>query len=317
MSLRTEAFHLLKRATSERFRRRLKAQVWRVRSGLAPVLKARYGTYGNAELEAELRSRIPSDFEILMVHSSISDMKPMYQGSAVDLLQMLQRFVGPARTLAMPAFFFGSPELYNRDYYRVHRRFDVRRTPSQMGLVTELFRRSPGVLRSVHPTHSVCARGPLAAELIGTHHQSEWPCGAGSPFGIMGTHRTAILGLGTEYYRSLTQVHATEDALADQFPIPREDEAPVVADLVDGSGQVIPYRMSRPLSSRYVLKLERLRVFMEPEDLREWQFRGTRMYLTDAARIDAAVRAAAMRGETLYIRRRGMQRFAAGTAWVR
>src|SRR6202158_1809795 len=151
MSVRTEAFHLLKSLTSQRFRQRVKGRVWRLRSRLAPLLKARYGSYGNIELEAELRARMPPDFEILMVHSSISDMQPMYRGTARDLVDLLLHLVGPERTLAMPAFFFGSAELYNRDYYRKHRRFDVRRTPSQMGLVTEIFRRWPGVIRSLHP----------------------------------------------------------------------------------------------------------------------------------------------------------------------
>jgi aminoglycoside 3-N-acetyltransferase len=236
-----------------------------------------------------------------MVHSSMSDMQPMYQGSARDLVDLLLRLVGPDRTLAMPAFFFGSAELYNRDYYRTHRRFDVRRTPSQMGLVTEVFRRWPGVVRSLHPTHSVCALGPLANDLVATHHLSEWACGELSPFGVMGRHRTTILGLGTEYYRSLTQVHAMEEVLADRFPVPREAEPRVRTELADGTGRVISYEMSRPLSSRFILKLERLRTFADPAGITEWRFKGTRVYLTTAADVDAAVAAAALRGDTLYV----------------
>ena len=143
MGIREQSYHLLRRLTSQRFRQGLKGRVSHARSKLAPLVESWYGTYDTEELEAELRSHLPHDFEILMVHSSISDMQPMFKGSASDLVRLLLRLAGPDRTLAMPAFFFGSLELSNRDYYRKHGRFDVRRTPSQMGLVTEVFRRWP------------------------------------------------------------------------------------------------------------------------------------------------------------------------------
>jgi aminoglycoside N3'-acetyltransferase len=302
MNIKAEAFHVLRRLTSLAFRQHLKGQIWRLRSRTAPVLKAWYGTYDSARLERELRAHLPDDFDVLMVHSSISDMRPMYEGTAQELVNLLLRLVGSDRTLVMPAFFFGTPELYHRDYYRVHRRFDVRRTPSQMGLVSELFRRSPGVVRSLHPTHSVCARGPLAREVVGTHHLSPWACGALSPFGVMGRHKTAILGLGTESYRALTQVHAMEEILGDQFPVPREPEPILRTELVDVTGAVIPYEMSDPLSPRFALKLERLVDMADAGDIDEWSFKGTSLYVTTAAKVDAAVRRAALRGETLYVR---------------
>ncbi len=304
LSIKKEAYHLLRSLTSQRVRQKVKGRVWQLRSRFAPFLKTLYGTYNTAELETELRTHLPADFEILMVHSSISDMQPMYQGTARDLLDLLLSLTGPERTLAMPAFFFGSAEFSNREYYRRHARFDVRRTPSQMGLVTELFRRCLGVTRSLHPTHSICAIGPLQKELLATHHLSAWACGELSPFGIMGRRKTVIVGLGTEYYRSLTQVHSMEEILGDQFPVPREPEAPVRVELVDSMGRVIPYEMSRPLSCRVVLKAERLGGFAGPGDVDEWSFRGTALYVTTATKVDAAIRHAAIHGESLYVSRR-------------
>jgi aminoglycoside 3-N-acetyltransferase len=304
MSLKAEAHYALKRLTTLRFRQNLKGRVWRLRSRSAPLLKAWHGTYDGASLERELRARLPTDFEILMVHSSITDMRPMFEGTAQDVLNLLLRVVGAERTLVMPAFFFGTPELYHRDFYRVHARFDVRRTPSQMGLVSELFRRAPGVTRSLHPTHSVCALGPLAHELVATHHLSPWACGELSPFGIMGRRKTAILGLGTQYYRSLTQVHAMEEILGDQFPVPRDPEPKLRVELIDPTGTIIPYEMSDPLSSQFVLKLERFRDFAGAGDIDEWSFKGTGFYLTVAAKVDAAIRSAASRGHTLYVSNR-------------
>jgi aminoglycoside 3-N-acetyltransferase len=298
--IRAKAYHTLRKLTSQQLRQGIRNRVWQLRLKSAPLLKAWYGTYGTAELEAELHAHLPADFEVLMVHSSISDMQPTYQGTARDIVALLLQLVGPYRTLAMPAFFFGSLELYNRDHYRIHPQFDVRRTPSQMGIVTEVFRRSPGVARSLHPTHSVCALGPLAGTLLATHHLTSWACGEQSPFGVMGRHNTVILGLGTEYYRALTQVHAAEERMGNEFPIPREHEEPVRVKLVDTNGKIIPYEMSCPLSRRAVLHIERLKDFASPDTLVEWSFKGTHFFLTTAAKIDEAVRTAALRGETLY-----------------
>jgi aminoglycoside 3-N-acetyltransferase len=302
MQIKKDAYHLLRRVTSQRFRQRAKGHVWQLRSRCAPLLKAWYGTYDTAALETELRNRLTDDFEILMVHSSISNLQPMYQGTARELLELLLRLVGSARTLAMPAFFFGSAELYNRDYYRKHPHFNVRSTPSQMGIVTELFRRRPGVVRSLHPTHSVCAIGPHARELTSNHHLSPWGCGELSPFGVMGRSQTTILGLGTEYFRTLTQVHAMEEILGDQFPVPRSPEEPVRVELVDQAGKMIPYEMSPPLLDQFTFKLERFRNF-DRKGIAEWTFRGTNLYMTTARKVDAVIRSAALRGETLYVSR--------------
>ena len=160
--IKQKAYHCIRRYTSQSQRDVLKNRVSQIRAKVSPALKRWYGTYDNTDLERELREHVPSDFEILMVHSSISNMQPMYKGTAKDLLELLLRLVGPKRTLAMPVFFFGTPELFDRAYYRQYPRFDVRRTPSQMGFVTALFRRRPNVVRSLHPTHSICALGPLA-----------------------------------------------------------------------------------------------------------------------------------------------------------
>jgi aminoglycoside N3'-acetyltransferase len=299
MSVKQTIYHVLRRCTTQRQRERVKARVSKARRAVSPLLKRWYGTFESDELEAALRERMVNDFEILMVHSSISNLQPMYRGDARSLLDLLFRLAGP-RTLAMPAFFFGTPELYNRDYYRKYPNFDVRRTPSQMGIVTELFRRSAGVTRSLHPTHSICAKGPLAQDLCKTHHLSTFTFGELSPFGIMGRRKTTIIGVGVEYYRSLTQVHSMEDVLGELFPIPRSDEGPVSLKMTDQAGSVLDYQIAPPISRNYVLKTERLNQFVSLGDIQEWRFKGTNLYVTQAAKIDDAIRRAASRGRSLY-----------------
>ena len=96
---------------------------------------------------------VPGD--VLMVHSSF-DRFLGFRGGPVEVIRALQDVLGPRGTLMMPTLpFTGSAiEYTSRDLV-----FDVRRTPSRMGFITEVFRRGPEVVRSLHPTHSVAVWG--------------------------------------------------------------------------------------------------------------------------------------------------------------
>ena len=78
----------------------LRERYFSLRASLSPVLRAIYGSFDAAALKAHLEQRIGHDFEILMVHSSVNYMKPMYDGSPLQFVQMLREFCGPERTLA-------------------------------------------------------------------------------------------------------------------------------------------------------------------------------------------------------------------------
>src|SRR5512137_302949 len=82
---------------------------------------------------------------VLLVHSSLKALGPRAGGPA-HVIAGLQRALGPRGTLLMPALSYASvtPE---------HPLFDLRTTPSCVGIIPETFRRMPGVLRSLHPTH--------------------------------------------------------------------------------------------------------------------------------------------------------------------
>jgi hypothetical protein len=123
----------------------------------------------------------------------------------------------------------------------------------------------------------------------------------------MGRRRTTILGLGVECYRSLTQVHSAEEILGSSFPVQLEAEAPVHVELIASTGEAVSYEMSRPVSREYTRRGERVRDFVNTGDLEEWRFRGTPMYVTEAAKIDSAIRNAALRGESIYVRSRAKE----------
>ena len=151
--------------------------------------------------------------DVLMVHSSY-DRFEGFRGSPSDVIQALQDAVSPGGTIMMPSMpFTGS----TREWLNSGQVFDVRRTPSRVGLLTELFRRSPGVVRTVHPTHPVAIWGALAEEMSRDAHTSTTPCGRPSPFARLVDvgGQSLMLGAGIEY---MTFFHAVEEFLEGDMP---------------------------------------------------------------------------------------------------
>lgn len=91
--------------------------------------------------------------------------------------------------------------------------FDVAETPSNTGILTELYRKQPGVIRSLHPSHSVCGRGVNVADIISTHHESLTPCDKKSPFARLVELDADILmfGIGMD---CCTLIHHVEEIVA-------------------------------------------------------------------------------------------------------
>lgn len=266
---------------------------------LDPVLRLVHGSFDTAALRDHLEERVGRDFEVLMVHSSVNHMRPMYTGEPLDLVRMLIDFVGPKRTLAMPAFYFGDPAIGGAHATFVARpRFDLRRTPSQMGLATELFRRSPGVLQSRHPVYRVSALGPMAADLVRGHEFADTPAGLGTPFEFMAKVDTCVIGIGKPM-QVLTQAHHTEHAMGADFPVPSKVAEPLPMTLVDGAGETPFMLRSRGFQGRF--DIWRLRQIMAPGTLQEWRFHHVPMFATRARSVSEQLHAAALRGVTLYL----------------
>lgn len=289
---------LAHRHLGERRADQLRAYYLGGRTRLAGLLRLMHGSFDAQALRADFEQRLPRDFEILMVHSSVNAMKPMYSGNALDLVHMLLEYCGPSRTLVMPAFYFGENGEGANAAFRRNPRFDLTRTPSQMGLLTELFRRSPGVVQSRHPVYRVAAKGPLARELIDGHDRADTPAGKGTPFEFMARRKTLVIGVGKSV-DALTQAHHTEHLMGDEFPVPSRVNPPLAMTLVE-RGQETPYELrSRSVDGRF--EILRIRSLMSPQALKEWTFHGAPFFAATAADVTAELVAAAKRGQTLYV----------------
>ncbi|MDP8208364.1 MAG: AAC(3) family N-acetyltransferase [Candidatus Electryonea clarkiae] len=290
MSL-TQSIHKL---TGNRFRGLKK----KIRHAFAPVTRTVFGTFGIDELEAEITKHIGGDYEILFVHSSVDRLYPLFIGDAFQLLQMFEKMQGSSQTLVMPAFFFGDSGGDMIAWYRDKPVFKSKRTPSQMGILTELFRRSPDVKRSLHPTHSICARGALAKELTANHHLAETTFGIGTPYDIMNRHKTVILGMGIPPDLALTQMHHVEDILGDEFPVKFEMvEIPVT--IIDEKKNQFQYNLRKPFFEK-TRNASLLFKLMRPDQYEIWSFHGIPMFKTTAGDITQTLLDAAKKGRAIY-----------------
>jgi len=167
----------------------------------------------------------------VLVHSSLSKIG-FVEGGATTVIRALLGAIGDQGTLLMPSF--PAPGR-NKDHLESYPVFDVRSTPSQMGSISEEFRKMPGVVRSLHPTDPVCALGPLASYYTGTHFGQLTPYNEHSPFRKLITKRGKILMLGTTLNGACTSLHTLEDAV--DFPYPVYDSKIYCVNVIDESGQ--------------------------------------------------------------------------------
>jgi aminoglycoside 3-N-acetyltransferase len=158
-----------------------------------------------ARMLSDLQSLGVRSSGILMVHSSLSSLGNV-SGGSVSVIKVIREALGPKGTLIMPAHSWDVME----EGCRI---FNARNTKSGVGVITETFRNMPGVHRSLHPSHSIAAAGPLAAELIADHEMCPTPCGAGTPYEKLCRMKGQVLFLGTTL-DSNTAYHTIE-AMAD------------------------------------------------------------------------------------------------------
>ena len=139
---------------------------------------------------------------ILLLHISLSNLGL----SILDvkwLLEVLWKVIGEDGKIVMPTFTY-------RQIKTSGSVFDVNKTRSDLGWTSEYFRCQSGVMRSVHPTHSVAAKGKFAFEITRHRRDSLTPFARGTPYDILYQRNALILFLGKSP-RINTFYHAVEE----------------------------------------------------------------------------------------------------------
>jgi aminoglycoside 3-N-acetyltransferase len=206
---------------------------------------------------------------VLLVHSSLRALGAR-AGSPEAVIAGLREALGPSGTLLMPALSY-------KTVTAAQPVFDVRATPSCVGIIPETFRQTPGVRRSLHPTHSVCAAGPLAAELLGAHLSDSTPCGPCSPFHVLPEVHGQVLMLGCGLEPN-TSMHGVEELVVPPYLFGEEVRYTLVRQ--DGTSMVKRYTTHgfHGWQQRY----DRVRDLLSAPDLRVGKVLDAQCYLLES-----------------------------------
>ena len=206
---------------------------------------------------------------VLMMHSAL---RPFgwVPGGAETVIHGLLAVLGSEGALLMPALSYEKVTPENP-------LFDVRHTTSCVGAIAETFRRRAGTRRSLHPTHSVCAVGPLTDELLIPHAQDSTPCGPYSPFHRLPQFDGQVLMLACSLIYN-TSLHAIEEMVLPPYLF----SPPLEYQLTDENGNTF-HKMYTPhnfvgWSQRY----DRVSILLTEPGLRCQPVIGAPSYLLEA-----------------------------------
>lgn len=172
----------------------------------------------------------------LMVHSDSNAIQAA-GWTPSDMIDFLLDYVGTDGTLLMPSH----PKLKRVSGKLI---YNVRRSPSQVGLMTELFRRRKQSLRSHYPWSAVAAIGLKAEHFLTDHIHSYAPHDEHSPYAKLADAKGHVICLGCDLDR-MTVLHVAEDRKREQLGI-RQFYSKRYAWVMDGEHeqQLIVHRRS-------------------------------------------------------------------------
>lgn len=209
---------------------------WRIPNWADPLRSSIRRRRGNpprvdaARFVEELFQKVPPARGPYLIHSALGGFELLDQkqepfskiSAAAMLLGQWKHFAGSTGTLCMPTHpRYDENPGFMYDKSELVLTYDVRRTPSSVGLLSELFRRQPDCLRSLHPLSSVAARGPLAAQLLAANlnERRPLPHGIDSPYYRICEAGGTVVGIGLPLVKSMTILHVAEEVRDEDWPV--------------------------------------------------------------------------------------------------
>ena len=237
--------------------------------------------------------------DLVYVHSGMDGLNlnfPFYR-----ILSLIQEAIGPGGTVLFPTY--PNQRISSYEYLKQGNVFDVRRTPSYTGILTEFARRQRDAVRSFHPTKSVCAIGPGAKEITATHHLSPYPYDICSPYYKLIEGGGKIIGLGTTT-NYLSFVYCVDDAFKERFPVRVYHDKVFPAPCINYDGERVIVRTYAHDMSRVVHPdmPTFMKAFVSEEACRDLNIYGMKFFRANAPRLFAEMMELAKRDIITYPR---------------
>ena len=206
--------------------------------------------YTKSDLMNHLRLAGLTGDETILIHSSMKSIGPV-EGGADTVLDAWMEFFADG-LLLLPTHTWANVDRGETD-------FDPKTSEACIGILPNLFFRMPGVIRSLHPTHSMAGYGRDAAEYLKGEEDTCTPCAPGGCYDRLRGRGGKILLVGVTHARN-TFIHGVEELLCVSR---RLTDKPVRCTVLlpDGSRKVVWMRRhhneQQPLISEDFIKLTR------------------------------------------------------------
>ncbi|WP_275098473.1 AAC(3) family N-acetyltransferase [Sedimenticola hydrogenitrophicus] len=189
-------------------------------------------SYDGNKLKAKLTKMGVGAGDALMVHASWIPTSG-FRGSPLEMIEALKSTVGEEGLLAMPSMTYHNQS--SREFLESGKPVDIRRSPSKMGILSEVFRRNRAVQRSQSVTHPILVWGKGGTALIEGQAQNDKPFGKDSVFNRLLKLNGKVLCINTPF-SSITFTHHLEDRIAGHLPFSLYESQPMTGILIDQAG---------------------------------------------------------------------------------
>ena len=170
----------------------------------------------------------------VIVHTSMSAMGILKNGPAT-FVKAIREYIGPEGLIVMPTYPHRDMLGYLENYSE---KFDVRKSPSLNGAITEYFRRSEGAVRSLHPTHSLTAWGKDARKFMEGHEKSSSPYDENTPYKKIIDANIKVLLVGVNFDH-MSVIRCIDD-LVEDYPLnPYIRNKIYTVEMIDYEGKTI------------------------------------------------------------------------------
>lgn len=157
--------------------------------------------YTKSDIMKELDNLGIQNTDVILVHSSMKSIG-LTENGADTVLDAFIEYLSPGLLIFPTHTWAQMNEEYNV--------FNPMTEPSCVGILSNLFMKRPGVVRSWHPTHSVAALGKGAEEYVQGEEKRETPCPREGCWGKLYDLGAKILFIGCSLRRN-TIIHGVEE----------------------------------------------------------------------------------------------------------
>lgn len=166
-------------------------------------MNSKIANYNKQQLKDQLESMGLKGDETILIHSSMKSIGEVDGGADAVLDAWMEYFKDGL--LLLPTHTWKTVNADNPVY-------NPQTTPSCVGLLTNMFMKRDGVIRSLHPTHSMAGYGKSAAEYLVGEEYNNTPCTPGGCYDRLKDAGGKVLLVGVGHERN-TYIHSVEEVL--------------------------------------------------------------------------------------------------------